>query len=160
MTIAFGFRNRRGGFSAIYGAFGVVLASAAVMGGVVASMHAAPADPQAEGDLAAQFLDALLASNIDNATTLRQAISESCFETHCSRGLWNASSLRAALSELAGPLGRSVGRAFMIGITAGNLTQLRVGPAAAAEGGATATAEVFRPRLGDFVGVSLLLSPL
>jgi hypothetical protein len=152
-------RKDRRGFSALYGAFGVLLVATALIGGVLSTLGPREPSPEADRELAGHFLDTVLASHVENGTTLRQALAESCFRVHCSAALWEVSQLRERIGALATPLAQALGRSYTFAVTAENITQLRVGPAGLSEGGATATVEVFRPRVGDFVGVSLLLSP-
>ena len=153
------FRRNRRGFSAFYGAFGVLLVSTAVIGGVIATMSAEAPSADADRRLAEQFLDAMLASHAGNGTTLNEALAGSCFSAECPAGSWNASALQAAINGLAAPLAKALERHFLISVTAVNATQFSCGDASALRGGAVASADVFRPRSSDFLGISLLLSP-
>ena len=152
-------RGRHGGFSALYGAFGVVLVSAAVAGIVMASMSAHPATSGERRQQAEQFLDTVLRSHIDHGITLHQALAFSCFDSNCPGGSWNATALARAIAGLAVPLARALDDAFQIAVTAENQTQLRVGPADPSPDGVVAEADIFRPAEGDFVGLSLYLEP-
>jgi hypothetical protein len=152
------FRRNRHAFSAFYGAFGVLLVSTAVIGGIIATMGAQAPSTDVDRRLAQQFLDALLASEAANGTTLNQALAGSCFSADCPASSWNASSLQAAINVLAGPLAKALERHYLISIVAANATQFSCGDAVAVRGGATASADVFRPQSSDFLGISLLLS--
>ena len=152
-------RRRKGGFSALYGALGVVLVSTAVIGGVLATATPAQRPPVGHGALAPHFLHALLQSDAANATTLAEALADSCFTSGCDGWRWNASELRSAISTLGGPLARAMGYDFVVVVAVGHASHVRVGNAPADAAVATAFAEVFRPAEGDFVGVSLLLAP-
>jgi hypothetical protein len=72
-------RRDRRAFSAFYGAFGVLLVSAAVVGGVLATMGAPAPTRAADRALAQEFLSTLLVSEVANGTSLEQALASSCF---------------------------------------------------------------------------------
>jgi hypothetical protein len=159
MKSSFAIRGNRRGFSAFYGAFGVLIVSTAVIGGVLATTGTPPASADAERRLAQEFLGALLASDAADGTSLQQALAASCFAAECAPGEWNASAMQAAIAGLAAPLAKALGRNYLVALTALNQTQLAVGDASPAHRAATASAEVFRPSHSDFVGISLLLGP-
>jgi len=150
----------RSGFSALYGAFGVILVSAIIIGTVLAAMGGSPPTPERERALARAFLETALRANVDGRTTLQDAIALSCFAAPCGNGTWGPSALAAAVDGVAGPLGRALERSYLLALTMNGTTQLRVGPAAAGAAGGIAVADVFRPAPADFVGVTLRLAPL
>lgn len=150
----------RAGFSALYGAFGVILVSTVITGGLLASMGSPTPSQERERALAEAFLETVLRSNVDPATTLEDAVSRSCLAAACGNLTWNASALGAAVERTAGPLARALERSYLIAFTVNGTTDLRVGAAPATAWGGLAVAEVFRPAPTDFVGVTLRLAPL
>ncbi len=143
----------------MYGALGIVLVCTLVVGTVVAARSNRDDHTQVDRRLADQFLDAILRSTVANGTTLRQALEESCFRLHCSVGTWNTSRLRAAVESVAAPLSRALDSAYAVAVIAEGTTQLRVGGLPQDAPGSAATANVFRPREGTFLGISALLGP-
>jgi hypothetical protein len=150
----------RFGFSALYGAFGVILVSAIIIGTVLAAMGGAPPSPDRERALARAFLETALRANVDGRTTLQDAVALSCFAAPCANGTWSPSALAAAVDRVAGPLGSALERSYLVAFTVDGSTPLRVGPAPAGAAGGIAVADVFRPASADFVGVTLRLAPL
>jgi len=153
-------RRSRAGFSALYGAYGVILVSTLVIGVALSASHGPGPDLERERALARHFLATLLASSVGNATTVEQAVAHACFERNCSAAAWNASSLNATIASLAAPLAHALDRSYILAVTAAGFTVLRSGSLEPRSGQGSASAEIYRPSDRGFAGLALQLGPL
>jgi len=107
------FRSSIAAFSTVYGAFAVVLVSTVVVGVILASPPSRLHVDERDRALADGFVDALLASTLENSSLpISQALSSACLAARCSPGLVTIESVRANLSRLAFPLAKALDRRF------------------------------------------------